>query len=283
MLPMPEMPDRFLSLYKDLQDRIVRTEEQKELSAVIKSKRIITALRESMHQLRQVVIQEKFVDEKEEIRFFKEFKPLFCSQLIYQIELLRLEITQPPGEPEIGEDAIQSQIERIRRFHQRNRDFYLYYQCGATHLDEFYFLRKNIYKFPCPELCRVEKDPEFSTACDLKVSQIQAFRLLSQYLYQQIRGDSQNHPSKDVIGWTAPKVALAELIYAFHASGVLNNSQIDISKLSNYFSRVFNIELGNVYKIFEEIRLRKKNRTVFLDSLRLNLLRKMDEDDEHAL
>ena len=38
----------------------------------------------------------------------------------------------------------------------------------------------------------------------------------------------------------------------------------------------------NIHKKYEEIRIRKKNRTVFLDALKNSLIRKMELDDEHA-
>ena len=45
-----------------------------------------------------------------------------------------------------------------------------------------------------------------------------------------------------------------------------------------YFENVFNIDLGNPYHTYLEIRGRG-NRTQFLDELKEKLIRKMDEDD----
>jgi hypothetical protein len=44
--------------------------------------------------------------------------------------------------------------------------------------------------------------------------------------------------------------------------------------------KIFQVELGNHYHCFNEIRLRKKNRTALLDHLQEKVLQKMDGLDE---
>jgi hypothetical protein len=75
---------------------------------------------------------------------------------------------------------------------------------------------------------------------------------------------------------------LAELIVALDAHAVFNNTPVGIGRLAPLFASVFNVKMGNIHKIYEEIRLRKKNRTSFLDALRMSLIRKMEHDDEFA-
>ncbi|MES1220841.1 MAG: RteC domain-containing protein [Bacteroidota bacterium] len=80
--------------------------------------------------------------------------------------------------------------------------------------------------------------------------------------------------------WTGPKVALIEMIYALQSSGVFQNGAADIKQVTAFFESVCGVELGNVYNSFQEMRLRKKNRAVFLDLLRDRLIQRMDEADE---
>jgi hypothetical protein len=63
-------------------------------------------------------------------------------------------------------------------------------------------------------------------------------------------------------------------------SGVLNNATADIRQLTAFFESVFQVELGNVYNVFNEMRIRKKNRSSFLDLLKDRLIQRMDEADE---
>lgn len=46
-------------------------------------------------QLKVIVIKTNFKDQSEEIKFFKEIKPLLFSKLIYQIKALNIESKRP--------------------------------------------------------------------------------------------------------------------------------------------------------------------------------------------
>jgi len=81
------------------------------------------------------------------------------------------------------------------------------------------------------------------------------------------------------VTWTDSKVALIELIYALHTTGSINNGKSDLKSLTQYFENVFNIELGEVYRPFIEIKGRKGNRVQYLDLLRKNMIARMDETD----
>ncbi len=80
--------------------------------------------------------------------------------------------------------------------------------------------------------------------------------------------------------WTGNKTALTELIYSLHAQGIFNNGNADIKLIAKTFETAFNIDLGDFYHTFMELKARKINRTKFLDSLCEALIKKMDEQDE---
>ena len=86
--------------------------------------------------------------------------------------------------------------------------------------------------------------------------------------------------SNNSLKWTASKTALTELIYALYSHGVFNNGNTDIKLIAKTFEEAFNIELGDFYHAFMELKARKINRTKFLDSLCEALIKKMDEKDE---
>ena len=79
--------------------------------------------------------------------------------------------------------------------------------------------------------------------------------------------------------WTDSKTSLVELIYAIHHSASINKGSSDIKELAHLFQEVFNIDLGDYYRTYLEI----KNRTEpskYLDTLRKNLNDKISEDYE---
>ncbi len=83
--------------------------------------------------------------------------------------------------------------------------------------------------------------------------------------------------------WTFNKTDLVELIYALVALGVFNNGNVEIKSVVSFFETVFHVALGSYYHKYQDIMKRKKERTVFLDKLKLALLRRIEEKlDEEA-
>jgi hypothetical protein len=74
-------------------------------------------------------------------------------------------------------------------------------------------------------------------------------------------------------------VALIELIYALHSEGTFNNGASDLKDIAAYFEHVFNINLGQYRRTFLEIRIRKSDRTKFINSLKESLTKKMNDTD----
>lgn len=70
------------------------------------------------------------------------------------------------------------------------------------------------------------------------------------------------------------------MIYALYAQGVFNNGNTDIKLIAKTFESTFNIDLGDFYHTFMELKARKIYRTKFLDNLRDALIKKMDVEDE---
>lgn len=75
------------------------------------------------------------------------------------------------------------------------------------------------------------------------------------------------------------KSALTELAYALYHQGVFNIGNASIKEIAKSFETMFNFNLGEFYQTYIELRDRKINRTKFLDLLKENLLRKMEEQD----
>ena len=80
--------------------------------------------------------------------------------------------------------------------------------------------------------------------------------------------------------WTGSKVSLTELLYALHSEGVFNNGAVDLKNIAEYFEDIFDIDLGQYRRTFLEIRVRKSERTKFINSLKENLTKRMDNSDD---
>jgi hypothetical protein len=78
--------------------------------------------------------------------------------------------------------------------------------------------------------------------------------------------------------WTGSKIDLVELIYAWEEIGCFNHGNVNIKELVAYIEVIFNIDLGDYYGTFREMRNRV-NQTAFLDKLIKVLKDRMDEVD----
>jgi hypothetical protein len=258
--------------------------ESEEDSLFTKSSKIINLLEDAFDQLKDFVLGYTFKYQAEEIQFFKEIKPQLFSILIYYRKVYNLEMRMPTGGKIDKKGYLENILSRIKYFFDTNCDFYQYYRSGSTHLDKYYFLRGK------PDIQLVldsfyfERDAKFSTNFDFKVAKMIANERLTVYInnklskLNQVEGtnsDTNNLP-KVKITWTAKKAELVEQIYAWDSAGCFNNGNTNIKELAEYIETVFNINLGDFYHTFLEIRERKGSRTLFLDRLIKFLEDRMD-------
>lgn len=176
---------------------------------------------------------------------------------------------------------MNKELDKIKQYFDNNLEFYKYYRTNSTYLDHKYFVRgKHDIKLSL-DTFYFEADHSFATSHDYKVAKIMAYDLIQLYLEDQFfKVPRQNISIAPHINWTGSKTALTELIYALHAQRVFDNGNTDIKVIAKNLEIVFNIDLGDFYHTFMELKSRKVNRTKFIDSLRDALIKKMDERDE---
>ncbi len=278
------MRTNMLRLYEKLEDRIKQIREES-YPLLKETSQCINVCQEILEELKKLVEKNPLKDNKEEIEFFKEIKPKFYSQFIYYVKIFHIEINRPAASDKVQISYLESHLMRIKHFFDNNLDFYQYYRSGATHFDEVYFIRGQQDIRLLPDDLTLSIDHHFSTIQSYKVSKLFAYELLRIYLNTAISSvqftDSPEQRSiEKKLQWTSSKVSLIELIYSLQTAGVFNNGVADIKLLTNYFESTFQIDLGNVYNVFQEMRIRKKNRSSFIDQLREKLIQRMDEADE---
>jgi hypothetical protein len=271
-------------LYEKMETRIKLVREES-YPLLKETSQCITICEEALLELKKQLEKNPLKDPKEEVEFFKEIKPKFYSQFIYYVKIFLIEINRPTGSDKVQVNYLESHLMRIKHFFDNNLDFYQYYRSGATHFDEVYFVRgKQDFRL-LPDDLTLTFDHSFSTIQSYKVSKLFAYELLRIYLNTaiasiQFTDTAEVKSNEKRLQWTGPKVSLIELIYSLQTAGVVNNGTADIKLLTDFFERVFQLDLGNVYNVFQEMRIRKKNRSSFLDQLKDRLIQRMDEADE---
>lgn len=256
----------------------------KELSIEIEDRmelaqEVIKLLIKCLADLKYQVSERGFKNDEDEIHFFKRLKPVILSKLICYNAVFKIEAKKPYGGKQATEDYLNNELLKLKRFYDNNKEFYSYYRTNGTYLDHKYFIRGNYDIILSLDTFYFETDHSFSTSHDYKVAKIIANDRIQIYLEDQLNSKVNNSDSTS-FSWTGSKVAATELIYGLHALGVFNNGNTDIIALVRFFEKSFNIDLGDFYHTYLEIKNRKINRTKFLDALRDAFLKKMDDQDE---
>lgn len=270
---------------KDLNEKL-QAIEQKETDLFKKVPAAIDVLEDAFQELKTFISDYTFQDEDEEIRFFKELKPQLFCKLIYYQKIYRIEALRPNGSDAAQKAYLIKELDYLKFFFDKNLDFYKYYRSGGTHFDTRCFMRYKPNMHMNLESFYFERDPKFSSHCDFKVSKMMANELIRIYLNEELlklehpkpAGEPAQFP-KAKETWTRSKTDLVELLYAICETDCFNFGNINLKRLTDYFENVFNVDLGNVYHTYIEIKSRA-NRTQFLDELKARLIARMDEDDQ---
>lgn len=244
---------------------------------------VIELIAKTLTDLKQFVLNRGFKNTDEEILFFRHLKPTIVSKLIYFNTIYKIETRKPYGSKPTKK-YLNKELKKLKRFFDQNLEFYKYYRSNNSYVDEKFFLRGNHDIKLWLDTYYLQSDQTFSTSHDYKVAKIMANDLIQVYLENQLYNLNKHllpkQSSAISVNWTGSKTAMIEMIYALHYQNVFDNGNIDIRLIAKHFENTFNVDLGDFYHTFLELKNRKVNRTKFLDSLREGLIKKMDEQDE---
>jgi len=250
-----------------------------------KSQKSFTCVTNALKDLKAFVVEYEFINDAEEIQFFKKLKPELYSLSIYYKKITKIESLRPIGCQDELEIYLRDEMKKLTFFFNGHKDIYQYYRMESTHMDELYFLRKkNDMK---QKMKGVDIDDNFSTGFDYTIAKIIAYNRLEMFLNKELEKAQQSiqNPHVEHLGifdkfkWTGSKISLYELIYSLYSSGVINNGDCKINELTELFEQIFNVRLDEIHRGFQDIKLRS-NPTKFLDSLKEALLRKINEGYE---
>ena len=242
----------------------------------------------SISRLKNFIGSYEFIDVNDEINFFKNIKPKFSSKLIFYQKAYEIQLYLPIGPLPDIKNYYFKEIQKIGRYLNDNKELLSYYRSNSTLFDEIYFVRKKPDSWLLLSLDDYETDLDFTTFYDHKISKIIAFEFLSEFIKESINKLDQKNELRKVtpketgdLKWTGSKVSLVELLYALQSSGSFNNGSIGIKDLATELQSLFNVDVGNYYRVFQEMRIRKSSRTSFMDQLKDRLVKRMDESDEN--
>lgn len=229
-----------------------------------------------LSEVKEYILIKGFESVDDEIHFFKYQKPTIVAKLIYYNAIYKIETKKPYGAKPIRK-YLNKELKKLKRFFDHNLEFYKYYRSNNSYVDEKFFVRGKHDIRLWLDTFYFEADHRFSTSHDYKVAKIIANDLIQVYIEDQLNSNHTKVSDNSSLNWTASKTALTELIYSLHSQGVFDNGNVDIKLIAKTFESAFNIDLGDFYHTFMELKARKINRTKFLDSLCEALIKKMAE------
>ncbi len=243
-----------------------------EMDLVARAHKALVVLASLLQELKEFVSQYQFEDQAEEIHFFKRLKPLFLSQYFFYARIVELKTDEPSALSEGIQPFYLEELERIQKFMHRHAEFIHYCLSESTHMDDKYFVRGFV-----PEWDFVT-DRTFSTLYDERMAQMLGCRLVKEFVVSMIESQrSVGNLLESSLVWTGSKADLIELIYGLETMGVINKGAVDIKEIARRFESLFNVSLGNVYRQFIDIRLRKKDKTTFLNEMKYKLEMRIDD------
>lgn len=272
------MNEQLQRVFCDIQHYISQHPSKNNLT-LKQAEAIILYLAQSIEKIKVQIQQEDFLNSKDEITFFKHYKPQIVSHLIIYNCIYRTEIEKPTYCSYSEYKYFKRELKKIKLFFEENYQFYQYYKANQSHLDEKYFIRNrhNIKLLLSSYVVNFNFD--FSTSHDFKVAEIIAFEHLKEYFEQKMRNYHQeklkNPPfffQNSPLCWTHDKSALVELIYAIYATKAINHGKITLKKLAHIFGKLMGISLQDYARVYSELKKRKGNPTKYLDALRINYL-----------
>jgi len=267
-------------------DLAISAVKKSDLQKLGKLEESIKISRNCLFQLRLELRKKDFISTRDEIFFFKHQKPYIRGKLNFYLELNNFLINYPiSGIPKqrnyINEQLNNLEIEKSKVF-----DFAKYCKLKSTKSDYMYFLKANnqLDLFTNKNI----DDPEFSTSHDYLASQIITHDLLMKFYVNELnllKIKKVNVIIKEVkptilnyLTWTGTNTELVELFYGLNAAGAINNGKAEMKKIAEICKVLFDIDLGNIYKTFDEIKTRKKDPTKFIDLMKTNLLKKLNSE-----
>lgn len=248
----------------------------------------IHIIKKYLGKLKVCISGYNFSDDEEEISFYKTQKPMFNSLLIFYTELADLHISRPLGIGASMKKHFKAHSKYIKYFLGKEGFMYQYYKRGETRLDHQYFKRNIGSDADIVPNAQIP-DSDFSTQGDYLFSTFIAYDKLLDYLHNlsssgENRSDRmRSADSGDLLNWTGDQIDITELVYAIHATGLVNGGEATIKQIARAFQRVFRINLENCSRRFSDLKQRKgMSKTRFLDVMRVSLIEKIDQSDAYV-
>lgn len=259
--------------------------EQKTLNPKALALKGIHLSKQTLTKLKTWNKTKEFQHVAEEVHFFKNLKSEPMSYFIFFTEMRLCELRKPKAGMQFKVAFLKKKLKKINKFFSQYSEFTNYMETEQTYLDEYFFSKKPPTYNMIRPLMNYTQFSEFETSHDLLWAKVKAMHKLIDYIRQSLtklhQKDQQVEPLQAYnLKWTASKAAMTELVYALYSARAVNSGDAELKEIARAFQNIFQIDLGDLYHTYGEIRARKMQLTKFIDHLKLALEQRMYEADE---
>lgn len=226
-------------------------------------------------EIQDYVMQNNFRSIENEIIYFKRIRPGLAAKVSLISFMIQYQSFSVLSE-DLVKELILSRKEHFERIVGENKNHFLLMNRNLENNDHIFFTRN---KFPIPANYLgdlVLRNPKALTYHSLLLEVIETDRLIEGFLNTTSKKSNNKQIS---LKWTGSKRELIELMYSLYYLKVFNN--VTIRELTKAFERLFDIELGDVYREFHAIKNRNEP-TLFIDRLRDIIHDIIDKEGRHG-
>ncbi|MEO6189614.1 MAG: RteC domain-containing protein [Saprospiraceae bacterium] len=251
--------ENYTQILKNHDHELSRVRTTKELDPELVQESIRISIR-YLNELKKEFLSTRRLTDDIEINFFRFVKPKILSKIIYFSKLRNLLDQSKLTSIERNPKPFNKAIDKIKEFAHFNAHFIHYIDSKDKSLDPIYFMRYRDIHLEFDEAYCIELDQDFTTGFDILLSIYLANKELKSDIISIFQNKDQILRSESNLSsrlkWTGSKIDLVEIIYAFHCSAQVNSGNASLTEISETFQKAFNIELGDIYRIFSQIKLR---------------------------
>ena len=215
---------------------------------------------------------------EEQIDFFKIYKPVIFSRLMYYKKILEIESKCIGNNMSHRKGIIIEYLHKIHSCFEQHEELYQYYRDKRTDMDENYFTL--IKKINIPIKHYKANHILFSTS-DILFAKFIALEEVECYLSEELqrsviydRPPEKNKLWRNVQGfgiqWTGSQRDLVELIYGLHLTKSFNYGNVKLKSIMDVASFIFGLNLPSekFYVIANQLKTRKKEEGSFFETLK---------------
>ena len=158
------MEEFYNEILKKLETSINELEVEADYS-IQQIEAVIHLILECLSEVKGHILKSGFKNKEDEIRFFKNQKPIIVAKLIYYNTIYKIETKKPYGAKPIRK-YLNKELKKLKRFFDNNLDFYKYYRSNNSFFDEKMFLRGNHDIKLWLDTYYFQSDQSFSTSHD---------------------------------------------------------------------------------------------------------------------